>query len=117
MFQRIIDVIKIDIEYTEWDALEGALKSNALKNVKQIAMEFHVWIDEVQSYVRFHRILMALQNAGFEKWDIREKSGMVIKACLDKKNDKSAEYHYQADFAFINTNFLTRISCNCSSHI
>lgn len=96
--------MKIDIEYAEWDALEDALKSNVLKNVKQIAIEFHVWSDQVQSYVWFHRILVALENAGFEKWKVKPKNLSTF--AINQETGTIEKYDFQSDFAYINTNFL-----------
>ena len=41
MFQRIIDYLKMDIEYSEWDSLATALKENVLRRVKQFGIETH----------------------------------------------------------------------------
>ena len=101
--QRVIDILKVDIEYTEWDAFEDALKSDALKNVKQIATELHVWTDHLKSYVRFHRILVALENAGFEKWLVFPKGSIEA---INQETGIMTKYQYQLDFGFINLNFL-----------
>ena len=104
--QRVIDILKVDIEYTEWDAFEDAIESNALKNVKQIATELHVWTDQVKSYVRFHRILVALENAGFEKWIVSRKG---FNKAVNPRTGKMTNYHYQLDMGFINLNFLKQL--------
>ena len=92
------------MEYAEWDALEEALKSNALRNVKQIATEFHVWTERVQCYVRFHRIVAALENAGFEKWFVRNL-GHFIEA-ISPKTGVLRKYDTQKNVGFINRHFL-----------
>ena len=41
-FQKVIDFLKMDIEGSEWEALEAALDEEVLINhVKQLAVEFH----------------------------------------------------------------------------
>ena len=40
-FQRTIDILKIDIEGAEWSSILQMLKSGALDDVKQIAIETH----------------------------------------------------------------------------
>ena len=40
--ETIIDYLKIDIEYDEWEVLKQILKSEMLKNVKQLTIEFHL---------------------------------------------------------------------------
>ena len=42
----IIDIFKMDIEYSEWDSLEAMFHDGSFKNVKQILMETHT--SEVQ---------------------------------------------------------------------
>ena len=39
---HIIDYLKIDIEWSEWDALEQIIKSGMLSKVRQMAVEFHL---------------------------------------------------------------------------
>ena len=58
---KIIDILKIDVEYSEWDAFEAMFRDGSLKNVKQILMETHT--SEVQrrtttrdDFLRFIRI-------------------------------------------------------------
>nr|XP_002736079.1 PREDICTED: methyltransferase-like protein 24-like [Saccoglossus kowalevskii] len=41
--QRNIDVLKIDIEQTEWDALQNMLEMGTLQFVKQLVFEIHLW--------------------------------------------------------------------------
>ena len=36
---KTIDILKIDIEYSEWDALEHMLKNNSRRHVKQLLFE------------------------------------------------------------------------------
>ena len=38
---HIIDYLKIDIEWSEWDALEQIIKSKMLNKVRQLTVEFH----------------------------------------------------------------------------
>ena len=45
LFQKHIEIMKLDIEAGEWTALPEMLKSGTLKGVKQLIMEFHSWVD------------------------------------------------------------------------
>ena len=74
LFQKHIDVIKIDIEAGEWVALPDMLKSGALTNVKQLIMEFHSWVDlppwnidhrNKRDYKQHLNVLRDLYNEGF----------------------------------------------------
>ena len=102
--QRTIDILKIDVEYAEWDALEDALRSNALKHVKQLSLEIHVWTDNTQTYVRFHRIVSALENAGFEKWLVFNKGHFIEE--VSPETGQLRKYDTQKDVGFINRHFL-----------
>ena len=104
-FQRVIDILKVDIEYAEWDAFEDLVTSGLLKNVKQLVAEFHAWADHPFAYVRFYRILTAIENVGFEKWFINNKLAMKIKA-PEPETGREKIYYYQADISYININFL-----------
>ena len=37
----MIDYLKIDIEYNEWDSFKAMFQENSLKNVKQFGFEIH----------------------------------------------------------------------------
>ena len=41
VFQRTIDILKIDIEGDEWKAIPQMLKSGVLDQVKQLSIEIH----------------------------------------------------------------------------
>ena len=103
--QTVIDILKVDIDYAEWDAFEDLVTSGVLKNVKQLVTEFHAWADHPFAYVRFYRILIAIENAGFEKWFINNKIHMKYKA-PEPETGREKTYHYQIDVSYINTNFL-----------
>ena len=73
-FQRKIDVMKIDIEAGEWPALPEMLSSGSLKEVKQLIMEFHSWVDlppwnidhrNKKDYQQHLKVLRDLYDDGF----------------------------------------------------
>ena len=66
-------------------------------------MEIHTWIDERNAYIRFHRIIVALENAGFEKWFVEPKAASFH--TIDQTG-KIRKYAYQVDMGFVNTNIL-----------
>ena len=59
---KIVDILKIDIEHWEWDSLESALRDGALNKVRQFVFETHT--DEVgggpatsaSNYLRYMKI-------------------------------------------------------------
>jgi hypothetical protein len=68
---KIIDYMKIDIEGHEWDSLNAMLTDGILKNVKQLAVEFHTFHktfkDSSALYYRLN-ILRQLEEIGFRRW-------------------------------------------------
>jgi len=75
---KVIDYLKIDVEYAEWDSLETVLRDNpvnkVLSQVKQLGIEIHTielnkgQYSTITDYMRYSRILQALQEAGFRRW-------------------------------------------------
>ena len=89
---RVIDILKVDIEHSEWDSFEVAIKvvgrerfvidlwlildffqDGTLSKVKQLLFETHS--DEVlrrstsaEHYLRYMRIWQALYQLGFRQW-------------------------------------------------
>ena len=39
--QRIIDILKLDVEYSEWDGLRAMMSEGSLHKVKQLVLEVH----------------------------------------------------------------------------
>ena len=74
IFQKTIDMLKIDIEYNEWDSFKAMFKEDALKNVKQFAFEIHTHElsggrpTTVGEFVQYFNTLKTLENLGFLKW-------------------------------------------------
>jgi len=75
MFQRTIDILKIDIECSEWSAFDAILiKPKYLAKVKQLLVEFHpcgnraaITPKKFQSYLRTFR---EIDRLGFKLWRI-----------------------------------------------
>ena len=75
--QSTIDILKMDIEYSEWSALEAMLANpSCLANVKQLMIEFHT--REINSkatsshsdLARYWRILRGIYHLGFKLWNV-----------------------------------------------
>ena len=43
LFQRRLDILKIDVEGAEWPALAEMMKSRSIDDVRQLIVEFHLW--------------------------------------------------------------------------
>jgi len=75
--QSTIDILKMDIEYSEWDALEVMLaEPSCLANVKQLMIEFHT--REIKpsdrssrdDLARYWHILHGISHLGFKVWNV-----------------------------------------------
>jgi hypothetical protein len=73
----VIDYMKIDIEYSEWNSFEAVLKDgNILPYIKQLVFEIHTnelpglrgIKSSVADFRRYHGILRGIEEAGFKRW-------------------------------------------------
>lgn len=63
MFQRQIDVLKMDIESSEWLAIPNMITTGALDDVKQLYVEVHAYPDkDLSSNIE---MLQTLHDIGF----------------------------------------------------
>ena len=66
---RDIDVLKLDIEGTEWPAMAGMTQFDELDKVKQLLVEFHLGSpDNLDRLRRGLRVLKEIARAGFRKF-------------------------------------------------
>ena len=114
-----MDYLKIDIEYSEWEALDAAIEEanrtgvRLLHNVKQFAMEIHT--REVQrfdglpfaasskdDYLLYRRVFDALQRAGFRRWYLH--SNMIGE--FEPKSLGGVPITCCYEMVFLNMNYL-----------
>lgn len=74
--KKIIDYLKIDIEGNEWDVIPEIIDSGMLDNVRQLAMEIHLFdivnfkmLESLDDYRRFVGIVKSLEDAGMVRFD------------------------------------------------
>ena len=74
-FQKIIDVLKIDIEYNEWSCFRTMLKEGVLRNIRQLVFEIHTseiyTIKRPSSVQDFHDMaetLLEMERMGFRRF-------------------------------------------------
>lgn len=67
-----IDVIKIDIESSEWPALPQLVEAGELKNVRQLLMEYHVTSSSRDYLLPRLKALQAIERAGFRKFYVHK---------------------------------------------
>ncbi|KAK2717612.1 uncharacterized protein LOC136038959 [Artemia franciscana] len=88
---KIIDVLKIDIEGAEYEALLEMLESGVLMNVKQIAMEVHNRYDD------YYGAFWLLEQS-FERFE-----SLPNFACTDKNGTVTS--HYCLELSWFNKRF------------
>ena len=65
--QTTIDIVKMDIEGSEWPSLEAMFRENSLKNVKQLLFEVHL---ERQADLHQFQLVHKLEELGFRKFGV-----------------------------------------------
>jgi hypothetical protein len=67
---KIIDYLKIDIEYSEWIALPQMIASGMLANVRQLGMEVHLnKADTLEQHVLWAKLLRTIEKMGMVRFD------------------------------------------------
>jgi len=72
-FQKTIDMLKIDVEGSEWGALAKMLEERMLNRVKQLAIEIHTpelykVKSSIDDIIQYSTVLSQLELIGFRKW-------------------------------------------------
>jgi hypothetical protein len=112
---KVIDILKIDAEYAEWEGLEAEIKgSGVLSRTKQLAVEFHLQpvpnfphppnncnVVTLEQYIRYAKLVIALRDRGF-----RIISNVLNVLCRFVSAHTKATYCCCYEMAFININFL-----------
>ncbi len=66
----VIDYLKIDIEFSEWDALPQIMESGMLAKVRQLGVEFHLPENKsIENYRAKAKILRSLELMGMVRFD------------------------------------------------
>jgi hypothetical protein len=72
--QTTIDVVKIDIDYSEWECLRTMLRDGVLRRVRQLVLEVHT--SEIhlvnrpsirEDFADMYAILLELEKVGFRR--------------------------------------------------
>ena len=96
LFQKHIDILKIDIESYEWDVVETILDDNLAPRIRQLDIEFHIFPDlPVKNIVHYLKIYQRFKEAGFRRYAGR----------LDQYNTNLNGRRIQADCEFVNLKF------------
>lgn len=86
---RVVDVLKVDIEHNEWASLLQACKAGDLRHVAQLAVEFHLWPQDkpVEEYFADKRdVIRCLGEAGFRFFFFSENGASdYLRGASDQK--------------------------------
>ena len=87
--KTIIDYLKMDIEFAEWDVIPQIISSGMLAKVRQLAVEFHLPENgDIQLYRSLVRIIKSIEDAGMVRFDSKFNPWFTgqIKALSDSFN-------------------------------
>jgi hypothetical protein len=101
-----INYLKMDVESSEWPALEEMLATNVLDRVKQLAMEIHV-DNTVRDLPKKLSILRQLEAVGFRRWSYAQN---MITLRSMRKHTMNCCY----EMVYVNAKYISR---NGLSHI
>ena len=107
-FQRMIDLLKIDVEASEWESLPQMVKNNFLGNtVKQLVIELHFYNPNDKNEALARNCLSALRglnDAGFLVFS-RERNTFCPQ-CTKHSPLLNLDVSYVTEFSFLNERFL-----------
>ena len=98
-FQKTIDYLKMDIEFSEWPALYDIIKSGVIRHIRQLALEVHTpemdkpWRpDNACTWCRWDtlsfmlRVLIDLHNAGMSLYYSRTNYRVEFISALTRRH-------------------------------
>ena len=101
----MIDLLKIDVEASEWESLHQMVKNNFLGNtVKQIVIELHFYGGNETLARNCLSALRGLKDAGFLVFS-RERN-TFCPACTSHSSLLNLDISYVTEFSFLNERFL-----------
>ncbi|XP_046577914.1 probable methyltransferase-like protein 24 isoform X2 [Haliotis rubra] len=92
---KTIDVLKIDVETSEWPSVKDLVESGVLSSVRQLLIEWHLFLDypKTDKYVGLYNTYMNLKDKGFSIFRVDFHHNTVNKNNL----------LFQADVDYVNT--------------
>ena len=67
---KIIDYLKIDVEFAEWTALPQIIESGMLSKVRQLGLEIHLPVKEsIEKNLGYVKIIRSIEKMGFVRFD------------------------------------------------
>ncbi|XP_067684513.1 probable methyltransferase-like protein 24 [Haliotis asinina] len=70
--EKVIDVLKMDVERGEWPSLPEMLASQSLSSVRQLLVEYHGQCTDRDQCIRRLKVLKDVQDLGFRKFYVHK---------------------------------------------
>ena len=103
-----MDILKIDIDYNEWDALRNVIRDGSLRRVRQLVLEVHTPEIHVinrpsiaDDFIDMYNILLELEKIGFRRYH-HHVNPTGIYTSLRSGKSRSCCY----DLSYINIRYL-----------
>ena len=106
IFQRDIDFLKLDVEFSEWPALHEMIQSGTIHKVRQLALETHT--PEVD-------IHMFANNKC--TWSRRDTIAAMLKILVDLRNIGFSIYYTRTNYRTEFTSGLTQRERHCCHNL
>lgn len=70
---RTLDLVKMDIEYSEWASFESMLRTGMLERIKQLVFEVHTSdmngdVPTKEAFLRYHKVFDSIEALGFRRF-------------------------------------------------
>ncbi|XP_046381672.2 probable methyltransferase-like protein 24 [Haliotis rufescens] len=79
---KVIDVLKIDVEFSEWPSLPDMTTSGELFKVKQLLIEYHGGCGNKDNCIKILKILKDIHDVGFRKFYVHKNSACTFRSIL-----------------------------------
>ena len=97
----VIDYLKIDIEWAEWDVIPQIIRSGMLDNIRQMGIEIHLYSDKpLEEQLKYVSIIKSIEDHGMVRFNskINPTSGVRYAMGVDG--------HFAYELAWYNSKFL-----------
>lgn len=103
---RIIDYVKIDIEYGEWSVLPQMISSGVLDQIRQLTIEFNLpSLSDLNDYVRWMEMLRSIESYGMIRFHSQPNS-----ACIRWIESLGRTLHCSYDLAWYNNRLRRNVT-------
>lgn len=70
---RVIDYLKVDIEFDEWTVIPQMIQSGMLDKIRQMGFEIHLpEIDSLEMFKKYVNIVRSIENNGMIRFDSKQ---------------------------------------------